>query len=318
MPNKFWLALAAACIVCVIIYAFLSSKAEYFYSLAIDPAYPKEEVFARDINSPTDEFPGIDMDGKIAWLKSASEIIEMNASDGALLKAYSVKSPEKSHKWAIVIHGYTQAPLQMSPPAYEFFARGFNVLLPNLRAHGLSDGNYIGMGWADRKDVLAWADKIIAGDPESEIVLYGISMGAATVMMVSGEKLPSNIKCFVEDCGYTSAWDEFAYQLKSLYGLPAFPMMNMVDRLIKKRAGYGLKEASALEQVKKCGAPMMFIHGTKDRFVPFYMQDTLYNAAACEKTKMTVENAGHGESYKIAPEIYWKNVFDFINEYIPN
>lgn len=229
MPNKFWLALAAACIVCVIIYFFLSSKAEYFYSLAIDPAYPKDEVFASDINSPTDEFPIIDMDGKIAWLKSASEILEMKASDGAVLKAYSVKSPEKSHKWAIVIHGYTQDPLQMSPPAYEFFARGFNVLLPNLRAHGLSGGGYIGMGWTDRKDILAWADKIIAENPESEIVLYGISMGAATVMMVSGEKLPSNIKCFVEDCGYTSAWDEFAYQLKSLYGLPAFPMMNIVD-----------------------------------------------------------------------------------------
>ena len=95
------------------------------------------------------------------------------------------------------------------------------------------------MGWHDRKDVLMWVDKIIEMDPDSDIVLYGVSMGGATVMMTSGEDLPDNVKCIVEDCGYTSAWDEFEYQLKELFGLPSFPLLNTANNITMLRAGYG-------------------------------------------------------------------------------
>ena len=78
------------------------------------------------------------------------------------------------------------------------------------------------MGWDDRKDMLLWIAKIIQKGPQAEIVLLGVSMGGATVMNTSGEKLPSNVKAIVEDCGFTSTVDAFAYQLKQLYGLPKF------------------------------------------------------------------------------------------------
>lgn len=314
--SKLWMAVAVIVIIGAFVLSFVKGKVEYFYGIALDPQVPKTEVFASDINAPSADVPVIDMKSKIEWLEKNSEINAIASFDGIPLKAYIAKTPEKSDKWVVVVHGYSQEPLQMAPNAYEFYNRGFNVLLPNLRGHGLSGGNYIGMGWNDRKDVIAWVEGIVKENPNAQIALYGISMGAATVMMVSGEKLPENVKCIIEDCGYTSAWDEFAYQLKSIYGLPSFPMMNLVNILVKKRAGYDLKEASALEQVKKCVTPMMFIHGGKDTFVPFYMMDELYNAAPCEKEKMTVANAGHGESYKVAPMLYWQNVFTFVEKYI--
>lgn len=299
-------------------YLFLQSKVKHFYGLAIDPKVSKASVFANDINSPTIEFPDDDKEKKIDWLEKSSEIKDGKSFDGIDIKAYVVKHSPQSGKWAIVVHGYTQNPVEMAPNAYTFYDEGFNVLVPNLRGHGLSGGDYIGMGWNDRKDIIFWINSIIYENPEAEIVLYGISMGAATVMMASGETLPPNVKCIIEDCGYTSAWDEFAYQLKSIYSLPPFPLMNMVNNIVIKKAGYDLREASALNQVKKCSVPMMFIHGTEDRFVPFYMQDILYNAATCEKMKMVVKDAGHGESYKVAPRVYWENVFEFISKYVGN
>ena len=144
------------------------------------------------------------------------------------------------------------------------------------------------------------------------IALRGISMGGATVMMASGEELPGQVRAIVEDCGYTSAWDEFHYQLKMLYHLPAFPLLYVTDLLARVKAGYGLKAASAKKQVAKCRIPMLFIHGEKDALVPYWMLKPLYEAASCPKECFVVENAGHGEARQAQPEEYWKRVFGFL------
>ena len=115
------------------------------------------------------------------------------------------------------------------------------ALYPDALAHGESDGKFIGMGWLERPDVLAWTDAIIQKDPEAEIILHGVSMGGATVMMASGEDLPDNVRCIVEDCGYSSAWDEFSLQLKNVFHLPAFPVLNAVSIFSKLRRGTPLR-----------------------------------------------------------------------------
>ncbi len=83
--------------------------------------------------------------------------------------------------------------------------------MPDLRGHGQSEGNYIGMGWDERLDIVDLTKYIINNYANTEIVLFGVSIGVATVMTTSGEKLPSNVKAIIEDCGYTSAWSQFAY-----------------------------------------------------------------------------------------------------------
>lgn len=126
---------------------------------------------------------------------------------------------------------------------------------------------------------LGIADSLFAtagGRPR--IVLHGVSMGAATVMNVAGEDYPASVKCFVEDCGYTSVWDEFSRQLADQFGLPPFPVLYAASALCKLRYGWSFGEASPVAQLAKKDTPMLFIHGSSDDYVPSAMVFPLYNA----------------------------------------
>jgi uncharacterized protein len=233
------------------------------------------------------------------------------------LNAYFYQNEPLEHKWAIVVHGYTGNAKSMTRYVRNFHEKGYHVLAPDLRGHGESEGDYIGMGWHDRKDMLLWINQIIEKDPEAEIVLFGVSMGGATVMMTSGEEeLPSNVKVIVEDCGYASVSDVFVYQLDDLFGLPEFPVMNAANTVTNLRAGYDLYEANAVGQVAKSTTPMLFIHGDADTFVPFEMLDEVYEAAKVEKEKLIIPEANHGDAEKVDPETYWNTIWSFVDQYI--
>ena len=153
--------------------------------------------------------------------------------DHVKLHAYYVASSRPTAKTAVIVHGYTDNAIRMMMIGYLYNKKlDFNILLPDLRNTGLSGGNAIQMGWLDRKDVTQWMEVAnrIYGDSTS-MVVHGISMGAATTMMVSGEPQPDYVKCFVEDCGYTSVWDQFSKELKAQFGLPQFPLMYTADWL---------------------------------------------------------------------------------------
>ena len=141
-------------------------------------------------------------------------------------------------------------------------------------------------------------------------------MGAATVMMTTGEDLPSNVKLAISDCGYTSVWEEFSYQLKQLFELPEFPVLHAANSFCTMKVHYSFKEASCIEQVKKSRTPTLFIHGEEDDFVPFEMLDKIYEVALCEKDKLIVKGAGHALSAAIEPEIYWETIDNFIEKYL--
>lgn len=201
-----------------------------------------------------------------------------------------------SQRTAIVIHGWRDCAVKFFWLAriYEH-ELGYNVLMPELHGCGESEGDAIQMGWKDRLDVLHWM-KTFHTDT---MVVHGVSMGAATTMMLSGEQILPQIKDlrFVEDCGYTSVWDEFAGQLKEQFGLPEFPLMYSTSLLCRLRYGWSFGEASALEQVKKCRYPMLFIHGSSDTFVPTQMVYPLYEAKPGEKSLWIADGADHAKSY---------------------
>ena len=196
---------------------------------------------------------------------------------------------------------------------------GYNILLPDLRYTGLTEGDAIQMGWLDRKDVIQWINTApyIFGD-SIRAVVHGISMGAATTMMVSGEKLPDYIRCFVEDCGYTSVWDQFEKELKGVFHLPAFPLLYVTEWICQLQNGWNFHEASALNQVKKCRKPMLFIHGDKDDFVPTWMVYRLYEAKPQPKALWVVPGVDHAHSYRDYPEEYTGKVRKFVEGYLEN
>ncbi len=233
------------------------------------------------------------------------------------LNANVYENDSSEHKWAIVVHGYSGNASSMTRYVRNFYEKGYHVLAPDLRGHGDSEGDYIGMGWHDRKDMLLWIDQIIEKDPKAKIALFGVSMGGATVMMTAGEKdLPLNVKVIVEDCGYASVSDVFIYQLDDLFGLPEFPVMQAANTITSLRAGYDLYEASAVEQIAKSRTPIMFIHGDADTFVPFEMLNKVYEAANVEKEKLIIPKAGHGEAEKVDPDTYWNGVWRFVGKYM--
>ena len=279
-----------------------------FYNLALNANYSKDIIYA--------EYNDKNLNDAQKWLEEKSNYSDKYIESYDKLQLHSYVVSQNSNKWAIVVHGYGGSGKLMSDKSKYFYDMGYNVLIPDLRGHGKSEGDYIGMGWKDRLDIISWINFIIKENPNAEIVLHGTSMGAATVLMTSGENLPSNVKAIVADCAYTSAWDEFSYQLETYLKVPSYYILNVTNMVTKLKAGYSLKEASALESVKKATVPILFIHGDKDKFVPYSMMDKLYDATNSPKEKLTIEGGEHANSDLVSPFLYWLTVEDFLNQYV--
>lgn len=252
-------------------------------------------------------------------LNRASALLDtfVTGDDGARLHALCIAAPTPTHRTAVLVHGYTDNAVRMLMIAELYNRRlGYNVLLPDLRNSGLSDGRHYGMGWLDRFDVLRWLQ--VAHQrygTDAEVTLHGISMGAATVMMLSGEALPHYVKSLVADCGYTSVWDEFAYRLKTDYGLPPFPLLHITSALCKLRYGWSFGEASALTQVARCRLPILFIHSTADAYVPTAMSYRLYRAKPGDKELWLPAESAHAMSFRDHTDEYERRVREFVNRY---
>lgn len=241
------------------------------------------------------------------------------SEDALTLKARFVQHDVGVKKVAILAHGYMGHGLEMGKYAELFYHQGYDVLVPDNRGHGESEGKYVGFGWLDKEDYKQWIDLILSFyDDDVEIVLFGVSMGAATVMMTSGDELPDQVKVIIEDCGYDSVENELSYQLDEMFGLPAFPLIPLTSVYTKLRVGYSFKEASAVEQLKHNTRPTLFIHGGKDSFVPTQMVYNLYDATKGPKEFVLFEQANHAMSYQTDKKKYEKTVIDFLNTYMPS
>ncbi len=230
------------------------------------------------------------------------EDMYITSEDG--LKLHATYFPcESSKKIVICFHGYTSEGLNdYSTLAIFYKKHDYNLLIVDERAHGKSEGKYIGFGCLDRHDAMLWIKKAIEllGE-DCKILLHGDSMGGSTVLMTTGLELPKQVKAAVSDCAFTSAWEVFSSVLKNSYHLPPFPIMQISNRMVKKHAGYELDECNARIEVAKAKIPILFIHGEEDSFVPCSMVHELYGACKTEKKLVVIKGAGHVEScYKDA------------------
>ena len=244
------------------------------------------------------------------------EDVYKKSGDGLMLHAIYVpqKQDGQEERIAVCFHGYTgQASSDFCGISDYYIRNGYSLLLVDQRAHGKSEGEYIGFGCLDRIDACSWIDWVIEHcGREVKIVLHGISMGGATVLMTGGLELPEQVKGIISDCGFTSPKEVFTHVLHSMYHMPAFPIMQITDIVNRKKAGYGLDECNAAREVRKARGPLLLIHGDADTFVPCSMCDEIEQNCQCRVTKLIVKGAAHAESYYKDMEAYENAMTEFL------
>lgn len=216
--------------------------------------------------------------------------------------------------WLIMLHGYRSGAERDFCGGLKFgIDSGFNVLLVDQRAHGKSEGKCLTFGIKERYDCLTWINYVISQAGSScKIALYGMSMGAATVLMAAGLCLPKNVACIVADCGYTSPKAIIKKVIREMH-YPIFPTYALVRLGGMLFGGFDIEEYSAVQAMEKCDIPVLFIHGDDDRFVPCDMGRENHKHCRAEGKKLLiVPNAGHGMSYMSDKRAYLGTVSEFL------
>jgi uncharacterized protein len=305
-------------ILLVIIVAGLLVGGNYFYGVGIKRGTDVElHSEPASVNAEASETAISIIEEARKWYgEQKPEVVEITSYDDLTLKAGFLKNEANTGKAVILAHGYRGTRDTMEDLVKFYYDNGFDVLLPDARGHGESEGDYIGYGWHDRLDYLRWIDLLSQTYGEEQIVLHGNSMGAALVLMTSGENLPDEVKGIVADSSYTTVKEELRHQLKYMYHLPSFPILDVTSVITKVRAGYYFGEASALEQVKKNTKPLFLIHGDADDLVPTEMAYELFEAAGGDKELWIVPKAGHTKAYTVATEEFQERLGNFLNKII--
>lgn len=249
-------------------------------------------------------FDGFIREGK-AWALAHKNVCTRLTMDQTGLELVGYYYDQGADKTVILVHGWTGSYTERLADAPYYYDKGFNILAVECRGHGESEGKYRTMGYWDSKDVVAWANYLVRYRDQESIYLDGVSMGGATVLAASGEKnLPKEVKGIIGDCSYTSTRDVFAFQIKKTFHLPVFPFLNIFEYYCNHLADISLDEDSPIEAVQQATTPILFIHGTGDKMVPYAMAKSLCRVCKAPHKLLSVKGAGHGEARHVGREDY--------------
>ncbi len=174
-----------------------------------------------------------------------------------------------------------------------YLRRGYNLLFPDLRANGSSQGFWQGMGQYERQDLLCWTEQMVRRlGPDCRLILDGTSMGASAALLFAGDGRERNLAAVVAEAGFSSAMELIRYNIRQYY-LPAFvlaPLVRMWGRLLM---GYDLRQADIVRAQEHSRIPLFVLHGEDDDVVPCYMARRIWGACAAPKQLLTVPQARH-------------------------
>ena len=249
-------------------------------------------------------------DGEAARLRALpQERFEIRSGRGERLVGHYFHGEGDGKRIAFLIHGYRSEHAETAGMYYDYYARhGFDLFCCDHTAHGESEGLQIGFDAFETEDCLRWIDELVRRfGNDVQIVLHGFSMGSATVMRMSS-RCPGQVKFLVADCGYASGEE----QLKASLG-PMYAPMRLLNRMI---AGYDLRDTDVRPSLSRSSLPILFVHGKKDKSVPFSNAETLYAFYTGPKDRFFVDEARHVESMYIDPKGYADHLNAFISNYI--
>lgn len=215
----------------------------------------------------------------------------------------------------LIFHGYRSTAYRDCAGMFKLCMElGFNVLLPDMRAHGRSQGRVITLGIRERFDCLCWVKYAVKRfGKDVRLLVSGCSMGAATVMM-SAELLPAQVKGMVCDAGYSSPRAIMMDVSQKMHIPPklAYFLLRLSARLL---GGFDPNEQSSLQSLENSSIPALFIHGEDDRYVPCSMVYENYEACAAEiKQLLTVPDAGHVLSFLVDEDAYRAAFHSFLHK----
>lgn len=242
--------------------------------------------------------------------------IYIKSFDGLRLYGALLENQGFENRIVICVHGFTgSGKKDFACLARTYYENGYNVLLIDNRAHGNSEGKYVGFGVLDRIDVRNWVKYVINRfGSDVQIFLHGISMGGAAVLM-SSSIMPKNVRGIIADCGFTSVYEIFEYVLKRDYHLPEFPIIYLTNIMSRLRAGYGYKDIDTSAEIARSNIPILFIHGENDEFVPLWMTMKNYSYCRADKELFIVKDSEHAESHYIDKKGYEKRVLAFMKKH---
>ena len=217
----------------------------------------------------------------------------------------------------LLTHGYRSTMLLDFCCAFEYYHhRNMNILVPDQRSHGKSEGVYITFGVKESVDMVSWLEFIRQNALEQPVFLHGLSMGATTVLNLTDRSLPCDVRGIVADCGFTSAWDILSCVYRNVTHLPPWPSLWVTELLSRLFAGFSLKEKDTRTSLANSRYPVLLIHGTDDSFVPCDMTRQAYAACTGEKYLLLVDGADHGVSFLKDRQSYMALLSEFINTHL--
>ena len=243
--------------------------------------------------------------------------LSLENHQGLTLWGTYINNLKTSEYTLVLLHGYHCSTYTMKNQVETFLKElPCDIFVPDLQGHGESQGKYVGFGYFDAFDMQEWLNFLVEINPGKPIVVLGISMGGATVCHLSAKELPKEVKCLIEDCGYDTLYHQFKNRLFKEYKLPISMISYLLNKKMKKKLGYSLNDARAIDDVAQAKLPMMFIHGLDDDYVDSSMVFNLYNACPTEKELFYVKDAAHAEAFTHDIENYVDTIEEFINRYV--
>lgn len=256
----------------------------------------------------------------LKWIKeSISDNVCIQSDDGLKLHA-SLINVQNAKGVVIIFHGYRSFGArdfcQQLPILHQ---AGYNIMLIDQRSHGQSEGKYIYYGTKEYKDALLWRKKAseIYGN-ELPIAFFGLSMGAATVLMASGEidKDDTQVKCVIADCPFYDTYGIIKHVLWKYNKIYPQPIIHFVKFWCRFLADFNMESPSCAEQAKKSSLPFLIFHGKEDKFVPTECSVRLADELGESAKLVLIDEARHAEAIYYSKELYKKELLDFLAKYM--
>lgn len=247
------------------------------------------------------------------WLKEHyAQDVYITSDDGLKLHAHWVPV-EDPNGTIILAHGYRSTKLVDFGAVFDLYhSLGMNILVPDQRSHGLSEGKYITFGVKESGDMRNWIDFHNRELGSWQIILSGLSMGASTMLYLADENLPKNVKGIIADCGFTSPKDIISKVFTDVTHLPASLSIWAADRFARIFAGFRLSQKDTRISLSGSHVPVMMVHGKEDGFVPCKMTEQGFAACTGPKHLLLVDGADHGLSYIVDRQRYTQMIQDFL------